>query len=298
MSEGVSAPMLALPSPAPSQGPPPGAPPAAAASPAPRHDGWLPDRRRTFLAAVSEGHTVEAACRLVGLSPAAAYALRRRDTGFALGWAAACLLAREALADTLMSRAIDGQVETWTRADGSEVTRHRHDNRLGQAMLARLDRLAEAPAEGAPQAAGAAAARAAAGAFDGFLALVGEGAAAEALDGFAGEQAGGGRTSQLSQLRAGEDGGEAAGEAAIEVGEEPVWFDDGEQQWRTSWPPPKRFRGEEWGDYGDEDYWRALTPAERAVAEQRRAGQIAATRDEAERSLQLWLRQTLGERPG
>ena len=86
---------------------------SAPAGRAQRLDGWTPDRQRDFLMAVSEGHTVEAACRIVGLSVASAYALRRRAGGsaFAIGWQAACLHARERLADILLSRAIAGQLE-------------------------------------------------------------------------------------------------------------------------------------------------------------------------------------------
>ena len=111
-----------------------------------RQDGWTPKRQHTFLAALAEGHTVEKCCRFVGLTVSSAYALRRRAAGaaFALGWQAAALLARDTFADTLAARAIDGQVETITRPDGSEVTRHRYDNRLAMAMLTRLDRLAAA----------------------------------------------------------------------------------------------------------------------------------------------------------
>ena len=142
-----------------------------------RHDGWTPERRRTFLEALAEGHTVEAACAHVGMSRVTAYALRRRDRGFALAWSAAVLRARDAVADTLTSRALDGQVETLTRADGSTVTRHRYDIRLGLALLARLDRLAAQPVTsdiGQPH---EAAVRGAAYAFDALLALVEEGEA-------------------------------------------------------------------------------------------------------------------------
>ncbi len=109
-----------------------------------RADGWTCDRQRSFLAALAEGATVEGAAKLVGLSTSSAYAFRQRAHGgaFALGWHAALLLQRQKLADLLTSRAFDGQVDTLTRADGSEVTRHRHDNRLGLALLARLDRVA------------------------------------------------------------------------------------------------------------------------------------------------------------
>jgi transposase-like protein len=112
--------------------------------PSRRADGWTPDRQRAFLAALAEGATVEAAARDVGLSPQSAYAFRQRAAGavFALGWHAALLLQRQKLADALTSRALDGQVDTYTRADGSTVQRHRHDNRLGLALLTRLDRLA------------------------------------------------------------------------------------------------------------------------------------------------------------
>lgn len=111
-----------------------------------RTDGWTAERQRDFLSAIAEGHTVEAACRLVGMTHQSAYAFRRRAAGatFALGWQAASLLARNKIADVLVARALDGQVDTYTRADGETITRHRYDNRLASAMLARLDRLADA----------------------------------------------------------------------------------------------------------------------------------------------------------
>ena len=115
-----------------------------------RQDGWTPTRQRNFLTFLAEGHTVELACRCVGLTVSSAYALRRRAGGaaFALGWQAATLLARDTVADALATRAIDGQVETITRADGSTVTQHRFDNRLALSMLLRLDRQADAEAGG------------------------------------------------------------------------------------------------------------------------------------------------------
>ena len=126
------------------------APPAPILAPAPadppplRHDGWTPDRQVRFLAAIADGALVREACAEVGLTATAAYSFRRRAAGaaFALGWSAANLHARERLADRLLERALDGQVETITRPDGQVIERHRHDNRLAQAMLARLDRLA------------------------------------------------------------------------------------------------------------------------------------------------------------
>lgn len=93
------------------------------------------------------------------MSVSSAYALRRRAAGssFALGWSAANLLARDRIADALTSRALDGQVETYTR--------HRYDNRLASTLLARLDRQAD-DAAGTPA---YEAARLIAGGWDGWL---------------------------------------------------------------------------------------------------------------------------------
>ncbi|MCD2316540.1 hypothetical protein LQ954_10300 [Sphingomonas sp. IC-11] len=134
-----------------------------------RADGWSAANQRRFLEAIAEGHGVEAACRCVGLSTASAYAFRRTAKGaaFALGWRAASLVAREAIAETLLVRALEGQVDTYVRADGTEVTRHRHDNRLAMSLLARLDRQVEA----APDA-DVKAARLVAQEFDAYLDLV------------------------------------------------------------------------------------------------------------------------------
>ena len=142
----------------------------ALADRAQRYDGWTPDRQRAFLEAIAEGHTVGSACALVGMAQSSAYALRRRaaGAGFALGWRAANLLARDKVADTLLARAIDGQVETLTRPDGETITRHRYDNRLASTMLARLDRFADKDSGEATHQA----ARLVAAEFDGFLDLI------------------------------------------------------------------------------------------------------------------------------
>lgn len=48
----------------------------------------------------------------------------------------------------------------------------------------------------------------------------------------------------------------------------PVWRDE-DDEWRTSFPPPEGYNGEEWGAYGEEDYCRALTGDEVAAVEAR-----------------------------
>jgi hypothetical protein len=136
--------------------------------PSRRQDGWSTAAQRAFLEAIAEGHGVEGACARVGLSPASAYAYRRTAKGaaFALGWRAATLVARDAIAETLLVRALQGQVDTVVRGD-AVVTRHRHDNRLAMSLLARLDRQVEADAD-----ADVKAARLVAQEFDAFLGLV------------------------------------------------------------------------------------------------------------------------------
>lgn len=259
---------------------------AAAAPENTRIDGWTAERRVTFLGALAEGHTVEAACGCVGLSVASAYALRRRAGGeaFALGWRAACLLARDRLADILTSRAIDGQVDTYTRADGTSVTRHRHDNRLATALLSRLDRLAasEPPPAAAATPAGsksaapvpapapvpdfedAEAARLVAGDFAGFLDLVADDGDADAVADFLGE-AHALRNPQLPQLRRFRKGREwlADNEDLIDdVADEPVWWDEEDGQWLTSFAPPPHFEGTHYGRYGEANYARTVLPDE------------------------------------
>src|SRR3546814_8533431 len=96
--------------------------------------------------------------------------LRAAGAACAVGWSAATMIAREHVADTLLTRAIDGQVDTYTRADGTEIRRHRYDNRLAATLLARLDRMVEtAPAPEAP------AARLAAREFDAYPDLIDRG---------------------------------------------------------------------------------------------------------------------------
>ncbi len=140
-----------------------------------RHDGWTPPRQRRFLEFIADGHIVDHAARMVGLSATSAYAFRRRPAGaaFALGWRAANLVARDHLADTMLERARNGTTETITRDDGSTVERHRVSDRLGLQLLARLDRQADAAS-----AADATAAQLVAGDFDPFLDLVGDDAGA------------------------------------------------------------------------------------------------------------------------
>ena len=293
-----------------------------------RTDGWTAERQRTFLERIAAGQTVDAAAQAVGMSKQSAYALRNRAAGaaFAVGWAAANLIARDHIADSLMARALDGQVDTYTRADGTEITRHRYDNRLATTLLIRLDRMVEA-APG-PE---AHAARIAAREFDAYLDLVEKSAsparAALFLSGRVREagdpdldsivtlaradrwlRTGAGTAAEIdvSDLDPTDRAGwsadqwaraEAAGLVAIapvpsppdgQVGQlrddgsmpaaptGPVWWSEGRDERRTSFPPPADFRGDEDGEFGDEGYSRALTPDEEAMVEEPRRVEIDA----------------------
>ena len=110
-----------------------------------RQDGWTADRIRVFLNTLAQSGSVTDASRAAGISFQSAYRLRNRAAGraFHLAWNAAMLLARRRLADDLLSRAVNGCREVVYRDGRVVAERHRHDNRLGLALLQRLDRQAK-----------------------------------------------------------------------------------------------------------------------------------------------------------
>ncbi len=111
--------------------------------PAVRHDGWTGEKMAHFCEVLAETAVVAEACGQAGMGISGAYAARRRNPVFAAAWDAALTIARERLADTLLARSMEGNIEQIWR-DGELVgERHVLDNRLGLAILRRLDRLAE-----------------------------------------------------------------------------------------------------------------------------------------------------------
>lgn len=118
----------------------------AAASPFASCRSFTLERRVRFLSALAGHGHVRKACGEVGVSPQAAYMLRRRDPHFAAGWDAAMVLGREQAAQIIGARALDGTREqVWYR--GKVVgERVRFDTRLQLAWLARLDSRADDPA--------------------------------------------------------------------------------------------------------------------------------------------------------
>ena len=111
-----------------------------------RHDGWTPARMVHFLEVLAATGCVADACKSVGMSVSAAYALRDRREGraWAVAWQAVLQeRARHRLSDEVLGRAMNGCVEQVVRDGVVAAERRRHDNRLSMAVLSRLDRLAE-----------------------------------------------------------------------------------------------------------------------------------------------------------
>ena len=102
-----------------------------------------------LLEALAETGIVIDACDAAGKSKTAAYALRRRDPLFAQAWELALGYARDRLADTLLARSIEGNVEQIIKDGQIVAEKHFIDNRLGLAILKRLDQRADGP--GAPR---------------------------------------------------------------------------------------------------------------------------------------------------
>ena len=114
-----------------------------------RADGWTPERIRAFLVALSQCGVVKDAAHAAGMSKQSAFALRNRAAGcgFDIAWRAALLLARKRIADEVVSRAFHGCVEVLVRDGKVWGERHRFDNRLTMAVLARLDEQARSHRE-------------------------------------------------------------------------------------------------------------------------------------------------------
>jgi hypothetical protein len=249
-----------------------------------RRDGWTPDRQRTFLLTLADSGVVRTAAQAAGMSVAAAYAFRNRASGhhFALAWDAAVLRGRNRLVDTMMERALNGWVETLYR-DGEVVAeRHRFDNRMARALLARLDARADVLGPDRP-------ARVVAAEFDAYLDVVCGDAAdpvaaacafvtarTEDPEGCADEDP---QLLLLQRLSGPSDdtGAASEGDDADPCGERPrVWTDE-DGMLCTDYPPPAGFAGIEEGDFGEDGYSRSLTIAESAA--HRAAGDEAGDND-------------------
>lgn len=276
--------------------------------PAPASYHWIPALQRDFLDHLAATGSVRIAALRVSMSPSAAYQLRRRPEGaaFALGWAAALLIARDRLADELLDRAIYGVEETTERlaetdADAetqrSFTKRRRHIPSLGLAMLARLDRAVDIRA----RAGEAMLAQIVAGDWAGFLAL---------FDVAGANPGAGGHNAALALWLAGRDNranplatlwrdtpiAREVAQFSADPDDEPaaeptpeeeaaamtVWSDDETGELRTNFPPPEDYIGIEEGEFGDEDYERTLDAAEEEIWDAARAEACAPLRQAGE----------------
>lgn len=273
--------------------------PKPADIPAPGSYRWTPRLQRDFLENLAATGSVKIACAMVCMSTAAAYQLKQRPQGkaFALGWAAAVLIARGRLADELLDRAIWGIDETVERdsrdAHFMHVKRKRQNPNLGLAMLARLDRMADVRARAGEEMF----AQIIAGDWAGFLSLFdidGENPDAEghtaalaiwlaARDNRANPLASLWRgtpiADQVAQFSADREAEDDAGPSAEEAAEAmTIWHDDQADEWRTNFPPPDDYVGIEEGEFGDEGYERTLDAPEEEAWEAQRAAVVAPLR--------------------
>ncbi|MES2159181.1 MAG: hypothetical protein V4512_15380 [Pseudomonadota bacterium] len=251
-------------------------------SPETRADGWTPARQRRFLETLASTGVIRLACEAVRITPRSAYNLRIRRDGaaFRLGWDAAILIARARLADDLMARAITGQTETIRKdEDTHDITRHRHDNRLAMSMLARLDRMADSPAEGTD----AALSPGASAALFVAVRMALHSTAARPHD-----------QAQYAPFAPAQERCELRPERPLDLGALPpeeaathlrgIWWDDQLDRWRTDFPAPPGFDGDENDEiYDIDNYERDLTPEEEDVltaqqAEERQPYEDAAAR--------------------
>ena len=248
-----------------------------------RHDGWTGEAMAKFLETLAETGIVLEACDVACKSSTGAYALRRRDPLFAEAWETALRIARDRLADTLLGRALEGNVEQIIKDGVIVAEKHFLDNRLGLAVLKRLDQRADAagvqrrilspsPAHAEPD-------------WDVALTALRTGDADEiaaalamlkgpALNSLEGDEVG-----EVCDPPFEEDGGNFARPR--------LWRDDGE--WRTDYPPPPGFNGYQEREWEDECYCRALSDEELAaliaagIAKPNVESYISIEEDEAER---------------
>ena len=109
-----------------------------------RHDGWTGQRMAMFCSLLADTGIVADCCSAVGMTTASAYGARRRNPLFAAAWQDAIGIARERLADALLARSLEGSVERYYREGELVGEKRLIDNRLGMAILRRLDKKAEA----------------------------------------------------------------------------------------------------------------------------------------------------------
>ena len=171
-------------------------------------------------------------------------------------------MARPRLADEAWSRSMNGMVERIYRNGVVVAEKHRYDNRLTMAVLARLDsRIDRAEEMGAPH-------LALIPRWDEYLAALGEDRREDGLALLAPpEFEPAGAAADLRTNASDHELHELHLEGEEEMAEDRhlVWGQE-DGRW-TDYPPPEDFDGEEEGEYGRRKYRRTLSPAEQAVVD-------------------------------
>ncbi len=239
-----------------------------------RHDGWDGPKKAIFCRTLAETGVVTDACRACDMSAKSAYALRHRDPVFARAWEVALSMARERLADELLARSMKGSVEQIMSNDGAIVgERHSYDNKLAFAVLRRLDRRAELGAtfKTPPVWAIPDAPAAVSGDWQLLLDALSDDRDADAAlllmpvppvlsssNGPQGDKGNEGNDPPCEGVNS--DSDSLAGEPHTP---KRVWQDWRTDEWRTDFPPPAGFDGDEYGLWEDsEGYSRTLTDDE------------------------------------
>ena len=237
-----------------------------------REGGWDGPKMATFLGTLADTGVVTFACRACGISAKSAYALRHRDPVFAKGWDAALSITRHRLADELLARSLKGSHEALLR-DGAIVAERQHfDNKLAFSMLRRLDRQAELgatfrtpPAWELPVPAPAVS-----GEWHNLLEAIGEGRSEDAERLLTQHEQG--NSQGNDPPFEGVEGNDSLDRDSLDDDDdepeerERVWHDWQHDEWRTDFPAPKGFDGDEYGRWDDaEGYCRTLTPEEMAA---------------------------------
>ncbi len=97
-----------------------------------RHDGWIPERQKAFIAALADTGSVRRAAAMVNMSQANAYALRRAAgaEGFRRAWDAALDFGLARLKDLAFERAIEGELVPVFVGGKLMGFRRKHNNAL------------------------------------------------------------------------------------------------------------------------------------------------------------------------
>ena len=102
-----------------------------------RHDGWTPQRQRTFIEALADTGSVHAAAKAANMSQGGAYYLRRQPGAeqFRKAWQKALDIGVQRIEDVAMDRALNGVDEPLYSYGKLVGTRKRYNDRLLMFML-------------------------------------------------------------------------------------------------------------------------------------------------------------------